>query len=249
MDLELTGKTVLITGGSRGIGFACAQAFLREGASVCIVGRREETVTAALTTLRLNHSGRVGGVVADLSSVEGRAAISERLRETDILVNNAGAIPGGTLESLDPHRWQEAWDLKLHGYLATCRETIPAMRARGAGVIVNVIGMAGVKHSYGYVCGSMANASLIAFTKAAGADSAKDGVRIVGVNPGPTNTDRMKELQQSKGIDPKAYEELPFQRPSEPEEMANIVLFLASSMATYLSGVVIDADGGSMYTG
>jgi len=97
--------------------------FLARGSSVCIVGRREETVTAAVTTLRLNHSGYAEGVVADLSSVDGRAAISERLKETDILVNNAGAIPGGTLESLDPHRWQEAWDLKLHGYLATCRES------------------------------------------------------------------------------------------------------------------------------
>jgi 3-oxoacyl-[acyl-carrier protein] reductase len=249
MDLGLAGKTVVITGGSRGIGFACAQAFLSEGAKVCIVGKRRETIDYAVHQLEAAHPNKVAGIVADLSMESGRTLIRQQVLQADVLVNNAGAIPGGTLESLPPDVWQEAWDLKVYGFLDTCRAALPAMRERSCGVIVNVIGMAGVKHSYSYVCGSMANAGLIAFTKAAGADAAKYGVRVVGVNPGPTKTDRMKELEKSKGVDPSAYQKLPFQRPAEPEEIANVVLFLASQMAGCLSGVVIDADGGSMYVG
>lgn len=156
---------------------------------------------------------------------------------------------------MDDETWRTAWDLKIYGYINAARQALPAMTDRRHGVIVNVIGIAGSNPRYDYVCGSMANAALIAFTKAAGGYSSKHGVRVVGVNPGPTETERLIQLYQRRAEerfgDASRWREmladLPFGRPAKPEEIADLVVFLASARAAYLSGVVIDADGGGRY--
>lgn len=255
MDLELAGKSVVITGGSRGIGYACADLFAQEGCDVAIVASKPASISSALLQLRSRHGERVRGICLDLAKSDDSMELARLMESVDIVVNNAGAIPGGGLASVDDETWRAAWDLKIYGYINAARQALPAMTDRRHGVIVNVIGIAGSNPRYDYVCGSMANAALIAFTKAAGGYSSKHGVRVVGVNPGPTETERLIQLYQRRAEerfgDASRWREmladLPFGRPAKPEEIADLVVFLASARAAYLSGVVIDADGGGRY--
>jgi len=149
----------------------------------------------------------------------------------------------------------DAWDLKVFGYINMTREVIPAMLARKSGVIVNVIGLAAVKPSYDYICGAAGNAALNAFTKGVGSGSTNKGVRVIGVNPTATRTDRIITLSKARAKatlgDESRWEEmmtnLPFGRICEPEEVADVVVFCASERASYLSGTMIDIDAGHLY--
>ncbi|MFM0047327.1 short-chain dehydrogenase/reductase [Paraburkholderia sediminicola] len=256
MDLKLGGKKVVITGGSRGIGFACAELFAEEGCQVTVVGSNEASVAHAALRLRAVYSATIDALCVDLGHPDGVGRLAKTLRESDIVVNNAGSIPGGGLDTVDDSTWRASWDLKVFGYINASREALPAMIDRGRGVIINIIGIAGASPRYDYLCGSMANSALITFTRAAGAYAANKGVRVVGINPGPTETDRLVSLYKSRAQqrfgDESKWQEmlvhLPFGRPAKPGEIADLVVFAASARASYLSGVVIDADGGAMYS-
>jgi 3-oxoacyl-[acyl-carrier protein] reductase len=255
MDLELSGKSVLITGGSRGIGYASASAFVREGARVILVGSTPESVHAAAQELNDKYESLIEAISVDLTNADSLTRLMDRVGTLDVLVNNAGAIPGGGLEDIEDARWRAAWDLKVYGYINITRGALTSMMKRGSGVIVNVIGIAGSAPRYDYLCGSMANIALMNFTRAVGAYATQRSVRVVGVNPGPTKTERLVALYKARALqrfgDDTRWSEmlshLPFGRPAEPSEMADLIVFLASSRASYLSGVVIDADGGAMY--
>jgi short-subunit dehydrogenase len=183
-------------------------------------------------------------------------ALIEQCAEIDILVNNAGAIPGGSVLDIDEDRWREAWELKVFGYINLVREVLPQMQSRKKGVIANIIGMAGAAPRNAYLCGSTANAALIAFTQAVGGASVAHGVRVFGVNPSPTRSERMQTMlqaqAQTKFQDPSRWMELtqsmPFGRMAEPQELADLTTFCCSPLAGYLSGSVINVDGGQMYT-
>ena len=242
MDLRLKGKSVLITGGSKGIGLACAKAFAAEGCRVHVASRNKDTLEAAARA--------IGGEahVADLRDGKALRALAEACAGVDILVNNAGDIPGGTIEAIDEAKWRHAWELKVFGYVNLTRELFARMKARKAGVIVNVIGMAGEHPSFEYVCGSMANAGLGAFTQAMGKGSPAHGVRVLGVHPPATRTDRiiplMKAAAKDKLGDENRWEELigtgSFGQMIEPEQVADMVAFLASPRAGKLSGVMVN---------
>ena len=244
MNLELKGKSVLVTGGSKGIGLACAKAFAAEGCRVQIASRSREKLEQAAKAI--GADARVQ--VADLRDGNALRALAQACADVDILVNNAGDIPGGTLEALDEAKWRHAWELKLFGYINLTRELFTRMKARKAGVIVNVIGMAGENPSFEYVCGSTANAGLAAFTKAMGKASAASGVRVLGVHPPATRTDRIvpliKAAAKEKLGDENRWEELigtgSFGHMIEPEQVADTVVFLASARAGKLSGVVLN---------
>src|SRR5579885_2001338 len=117
MDLQLKGKTVLVTGASKGIGLACARAFAREGARPTLVSRSAEALAAAAKALKAETGIEARVIAADLSKSDAQKRVAEEAGDADILVNNAGAIPGGNLEQVDEARWREAWDLKLFGYI------------------------------------------------------------------------------------------------------------------------------------
>jgi len=244
MNLELKGKSVLITGGSKGIGLACAKAFAAEGCRVQIASRNREKLAQAAKAI----GGDARVHVADLRDGNALRALAEACADVDILVNNAGDIPGGTIEAIDEAKWRHAWELKLFGYINLTREVYARMKARKAGVIVNVIGMAGENPSFEYVCGSTANAGLAAFTKAMGKASAASGVRVLGVHPPATRTDRIvpliKAAAKEKLGDENRWEELigtgSFGHMIEPEQVADTVVFLASARAGKLSGVVLN---------
>jgi len=255
MDLRIAGRTVVITGASAGIGLACARVFAEEGCNVTLVARTEARLRDAAARIEGDHGVKARALCLDLSKAADLAELASHAESADILVNNAGAIPGGGLDVVDDTKWRASWELKLFGYINLCRRVLPAMTARKRGVILNIIGFAGAAPRYDYLCGSTANAALIAFTRAVGAHSSTHGVRVLGINPGPTQTERLTKLYRERAEarfgDPEKWGELvadlPFGRPAFAEEMADLVVYLASERASYLSGVVVDADGGAMY--
>ncbi len=255
MDMGLSGKRVLITGASKGIGLACAKAFAAEGANLHIASR--DAAKLAEAKAEILKVGKVDVTIhaCDLSKPGSAKALAAACGVPDVLVNNAGAIPGGSIETIDEARWRESWELKVFGYINLTREMLTPMMQRKSGVIVNVIGMAGVKPSFDYICGATANAALNAFTKGVGAGSVNHGVRVLGVNPAATRTDRIITLTKARAKttfgDESRWEELlanmPFGRVAHAEEVADTVVYCASDRASYLSGTMIDIDGGGLY--
>lgn len=257
MDLDLQGRKVLITGGSKGIGLACAHSFAREGASVIVAARDEQRLASACEKISKPGDKQVTMFAGDLGQVGDRERLFATHPDVDILVNNAGAIPAGDLFDIDLERWIGAWQLKVFGYVHLTRLYLDGMKKKGGGVIVNIIGIAGAAPRWEYICGSTGNAALIAFTRAAGAKSVDWNVRIFGINPAPTRTDRIESLLRRKAKDQLGDEErwresvsaLPFGRMSDAAEIADLAVVLASPRASYVSGTVIDVDGGQTYKG
>jgi len=252
MDLQLGGKTVLITGGSKGIGKACAEVFADEGANVIIVSRTQADLDAAAAAIRARRQVNVRTIAADLSSDAAVRRVTAEAGDIDILVNNAGAIPPGDVLSVDDARWRTAWDLKVMGYISMCRVVYGAMKARRAGVIVNVIGAAGEKYPTNYIAGAAGNASLYAFTRALGRGAPADGVRVVAVSPGPVETDRLVMLRRAEAREKFGDEErwreltagMPYGRAATPREIGNAVAFLASPASAYTNATIVTIDGG-----
>jgi 3-oxoacyl-[acyl-carrier protein] reductase len=248
MDLGLKGKSVLITGGSKGIGLACAMRFAAEGCHLHLVSRDQGRLDAARAAVRAQGPVEVTLHAADLRDGAAVKRVAAAAGAVDILVNNAGDIPGGSVLDIDEAKWRHAWDLKLFGYVNMTREVLGTMKARGRGVIVNVIGMAGEKPSYEYICGAVANAGLAAFTKGLGGKTPEFGVRVVAVHPPATRTDRIMTLvrnvaKQKYGDESRADDVLKdgsFGRVIEPEQVADTVAFLASDRASHLSGIVVN---------
>ena len=198
MDLHLRGKRVLITGASKGIGAAAAEAFAEEGATSCSPpaaassSRRWRTVCAPRTRSMPRRA------FVDLRKAEDLARLATEAADIDMLVNNAGDIPGGSIDKIDEATWRHAWELKVFGYINLTRAIYAQMKARGGGVIVNDIGAAGEKFDANYICGSAGNAALMAFTRALGGKSLADNIRVVGINPGPVGTDRHVTLLKTR---------------------------------------------------
>jgi 3-oxoacyl-[acyl-carrier protein] reductase len=255
MDLQLKGRRVLVTGGSKGIGLATAISFAREGAHPVLVSRSAQTLQNAREAVAAETGVTPTTLACDLSTADGLAALVAEMGDVDILVNNAGAIPGGSLADIDDARWRQAWELKLFGYINLIRAVLPLMQARGAGVIVNIIGMAGAAPRSEYICGSTANAALIAFTQAVGAASPQHGVRVFGINPSPTRSDRIEGVLRAQAASRlgdadrwlELTKKLPFGRMTEPQEIADLAVFGCSPRCGYLSGSVLNIDGGQMF--
>jgi NAD(P)-dependent dehydrogenase (short-subunit alcohol dehydrogenase family) len=252
MDLQLAGKTVLITGGSKGIGAAAAEVLAEEGCNLILVARDAATLEATAAAIRGKRQVNVRTIAADLSSDAAIRKVAAEAGDIDILVNNAGAIPPGDVLSIDDAKWRQSWDLKVFGYISFCRVVYEQMKNRGTGVIVNVIGAAGESFPTNYIAGAAGNAGLMAFTRALGKGAPKDGLRVVAINPGPVETDRLVMLRkaeaQEKWGDENRWRELsagmPFGRPASPREIGNAVAFLASSCSGYTTGTVLTINGG-----
>lgn len=252
MDLKLAGRTVLITGASKGIGLSVAQWFAREGCQLRLAARSRELLEREAEAIRNRSRVGVRTYALDLSGEAARKELSEACPDVDILVNNAGDIPAGSLEEIDNASWRAGWDLKVFGYIDLTRFYLAQMKTRRRGVIINIIGSAGDRPNAGYVAGSVGNAALMAFTKAIGAQSPNYNVRVLGVNPGPILTDRViklarKQAAQTLGDESRYQETLrsyPFGRPGSCDEVSAMVVFLASGLSSYTSGCIINVDGG-----
>ena len=164
MDLKLAGKTALITGASKGIGGATAAQLAAEGCHLVLVARTAGDLARAKESITRKANVSVETVPADLSDSANVTRLAKQFPDIDILVNNAGAIPGGKLLDIDEATWRAAWNLKVFGYINMCRAFYALMKARQAGIIINVIGNAALTHDPDYICGVTGNAALTAFT-------------------------------------------------------------------------------------
>jgi NAD(P)-dependent dehydrogenase (short-subunit alcohol dehydrogenase family) len=255
MDLGLKGKVVLVTGGSKGIGLACARAFLAEGAKVAIASRSKVNLVAAERQLKTGTQEvmKVAGDLIDPANARRIAAeVEQAFGPIDVLVNSAGAAKRTPPEELTPETWRAAMDAKYFTYVHAIDAVIRSMAARKCGAIVNVVGSGGKVASPTHLPGGAANAALMLITAGLAAAYGRHGVRVNAVNPGATLTDRLKQGIEAEaklaGLSPdealkRATERVPLGRLAEPDEIANAVLFLASDRASYVTGAVIAMDG------
>jgi NAD(P)-dependent dehydrogenase (short-subunit alcohol dehydrogenase family) len=252
MDLHLSGKRVLISGASKGIGRAIALLLAEEGCDLVLVSRNAARLADTAEAVRARRQVSVQIVPADLSQHAEVTRVAAEAGPLDVLVNNAGAIPPGDLLTVDDPTWRAAWDLKIFGYIGLTRALYPRLKER-QGVVVNVIGAAGEWLDPNYLAGTTGNAALMAFTRALGRAAPGNGMRVVGINPGPVGTDRIEMLLRARAKrelgDEERWQEfhkaMAFGRPASPEEIANAVAFLASPRSGYTTGTVLTIDGGA----
>ena len=253
MDLGLKHKNVLITGGSKGIGLACARAFLEEGANVAIVSRTRANLDRAVALLPA-----VKAIAADLARTEEAQRMAQEaaglLGPIDVLVNSAGAAKRYSPDELNAESWHAAMDAKYFTYIHAMDAVLPSMRARKRGTVVNIIGTGGKVASPIHIPGGAANSALMLATVGLAGVHGKYGIRINAINPGATITDRIREALEleakAKGISAeKVLEEgqarVPLGRYADPEDVASVTLFLASERASYVTGAILPMDGGS----
>ncbi len=252
MDLGLRGRKALVTGASKGIGRACAEILAEEGCDVALVSRTAADLDAVRARITGHHNVAVRVFPLDLSDSRNVDKLAVECGDIDILVNNAGAIPGGNLDAIDEVRWRAAWDLKVFGYINMTRRFYALMRGRNQGTIVNILGAAGENPDFDYIAGSSGNASLMAFTRAMGGTAPRDGLRVLGINPGPVMTGRLVTLMRTRAQDrfgdAERWRELmqghAFGRAAKPEEIGWMAAFLASDRSGYTTGSIITIDGG-----
>lgn len=252
MELSLKGKRVLITGASKGIGAEAAQVFAEEGCNLDLAARSKSALLVLGDRLRHAHCIEVNIYAVDLRKSGDVDRLAACTTGIDILINNAGDIPGGSLERVGEAAWRHAWDLKVFGYINLTRLVYANMKTRGHGVIINDIGAAGERFDFDYIAGSTGNAALMGFTRALGGRSLTDNIRVVGINPGPVETDRIISLMKQQAAarlgDEKLYPELmkrfPLGRAAKPREIADLMAFLASERSGYTSGAIFTVDGG-----
>jgi 3-oxoacyl-[acyl-carrier protein] reductase len=256
MDLELTGKVAVLTGASKGIGYASALALGREGARVAICARGVEQLERAAAAIRAATGAEVLPVQADMGVRDDArrlmATTAERFGRIDVLVNCAGSSPGGLLLNITEEQWFTSMNLKFLGYVRAMTEVIPYMLEGGGGRIVNVIGNDGNKPSYWELTPGAANAAGINVSQALAEQYAPRGILINVVNPGPVATDRWdgleKQMAKDRDITQDAAHKLaersiPVGRICRPEEVADVVCFLASGRNSFMAGAIINIDG------
>jgi NAD(P)-dependent dehydrogenase (short-subunit alcohol dehydrogenase family) len=255
VDLGLQGKVVLITGGSKGIGLACARAFCAEGAQVAIASRSRENLDRARDELS-KEGISVFAVAADLTdaaAAQAMAAATEKaLGPIDVLVNSAGAAKRHSLDQYDSHAWHQGMDAKFFPYVHAMDAVRPGMMERKQGVVVNIVGTGGKRAQPTHLAGGAANAALMLVTVGMANALGKHGIRVNAINPAATYTGRVKqslvlEAKEKNISEAEALKRLeaaiPFGRYGQPEEVACVAVFLASGRASYVSGAVIPMDG------
>ena len=259
MELQLHDKHVLISGGSKGIGFACARAFLEEGARVSLVTREISHLEAARQSLlaaRPEAGERISVFAANLRDAGGAVAVIEQAEQQqgpiDILVNCAGAAKRTPPDELTPQHWHDAMEAKYFTYIHMIDPVIKRMAARGSGVILNIVGSGGKVAKPVHLPGGAANAALMLVSAGLAAGYGPRGIRVNAINPGTTLTERMQEGLQAEArlhhITPdealaKMSANLPLGRVARPEEIANAAVFLCSPKASYISGAIVSMDG------
>src|SRR5438552_9997106 len=258
MDLGLKDKVALVTGASKGTGKANALTLAAEGARVAVVARDAGALEKVVAESR--DRGRKDGVAvaADLSRLDEVERVvrevKERCGRIDVLVNNAGAIRGGAFLAIPDAQWIDDWNLKLLGYIRMARAVFPLMQAEGGGRICNVTGAAARNPAPTYLTGGAANAALTNFTKGLADLGAPSKILVTAVSPAATRTERwndmIKERSTATGrsvdeLHAEAVKSYALGRIATPEDVADLVCFLVSARASFLTGICVTVDGGS----
>jgi NAD(P)-dependent dehydrogenase (short-subunit alcohol dehydrogenase family) len=257
MDLRLRGKVAMVSGASKGIGRAVALGLAEEGVHLALNARQAEPLQKVADEIGRRFDVQALVVpgdmtqAADIQAFAGRTV--ERYGRIDILVNNAGSSQGGVFWEVPEQTWLDSWALKLFGYVRLMQAVIPRMIAQGGGRIVNVVGNSGRQPIDTMLPGGSANAALLTITKGVADSVAKHNIVVNAVNPGPIRTDRwdgiMERIGRGLGKSGPEYEkqfvqEIPLGRIGRPEEIADLVVFLASERAAFVTGTSVTADGG-----
>lgn len=252
MGLNLAGRTALVTGATQGVGRATANCLAAEGCNLILVARTASELERARREIAATASVDIAIMPTDLAVAGERDKLIAAYPDPDIVICNTGATAIGTLTDIEEAQWKEGWELKFYGYLALARAYYPRMCARRSGVLLNVMGISADRPGPGTLAVGMVNASLNAMTKAIGGVSADQGVRVLGVNPGPILTERgvatVRIIAQQRCGDPEKWTELakgmPFGRFADPDEIASVIAFLVSDRASYMTGTIVAVDGG-----
>ena len=257
MKLGLEGRIALVTGGSKGIGYACARLLAQEGARVAIVSRGAENLRTAASALAAEGLN-VATYAADLRNADDAAAmvaaVEADLGAIDILVNSAGAAKRYPPETLTPQAWHETMDAKYFATIHVLDPVIKRMAGRGRGAVVNIIGQGGKVAGVYHIAGGAANSAIMLATAGLSSAYAKQGVRVNAINPGATMTERVRGSLQleakQQGITKdealtRMAARIPLGRLARPEDIAQMAAFLASDQASYVTGAIIPMDGGS----
>ncbi len=242
----LENKIAIVTGGTRGIGLATVEAFLREGATVILTGSRQETAEKAVAALKeKDPNAKVAGIapnLSDLASVEAAfQKVAQEYGRIDVLVNNAGMSDSTPFDKYDEATFEKVMDLNVKGVFTCSRAVTPIMQAQGSGVILNTSSMVS---RYGQPSGIAYPTSKFAvngFTLSLARELGKHGIRVNAVAPGITDTDMMRAVPEQ--VITALSAQIPLGRIGKPEEVANAFVFLASEMASYITGVVLSVDG------
>jgi NAD(P)-dependent dehydrogenase (short-subunit alcohol dehydrogenase family) len=258
MDLNLAGKTALVTGASRGIGAAIAQELAREGVQVCLAARDRTKLDEVATTLaaisRSNRTVVYAGDLREPDAVKGAVdAAVAAFGRLDILVNNAGATKRADFFALTEEDWQDGFALKFHGYVRATRAAWPHLRET-RGSIINIVGIGSRAGSAEFTIGGSVNVAILNFTKAMADIGVKDGVRVNAINPGLIETDRfsrnIERVSRERGLGREQamahlLESHGTTRVGRPEEIGWMTAYLASEKADFIQGCIIDIDGGA----
>ncbi|MDE7003792.1 MAG: SDR family oxidoreductase [Oscillospiraceae bacterium] len=243
--LDLTGRNALITGSARGIGRAAALLLAQHGAGI-IVNDLKETPEGAQTVAQIEAmGGRAAFIAADVADSASTARLCkealDRMGHVDILVNNAGIARQNTMANISEEDWDAVIDVNLKGVFNTCKRFVPPMQERGWGRVINLSSIAGRRGSmFGDVHYSSAKAGVIGFTKCLAKICGPQGVTVNAVAPGIVKTQILSEEHEQAS---QAF--IPLGRTASPEEIASVILFFASDMSSYVTGTVLDVNGGS----
>lgn len=252
MDLQLSGQVAIVTGSSRGLGLASARALAAEGARVTLCARGQDALDAAVAEIRgvARHADDVLGVAADVATEEGVAAIADatiaRFGGVDILVNNVGLGKGAGLLDTTDETWQQAFDQTLFPAIRMSRRVVPSMQARGGGAILMIASIWG-RESGGRMTYNAVKAAEISLAKAMAQQLASSNIRVNSVAPGSILFEggswHQRQQADPEGIAAFVARELPFGRFGRAEEVGDVVAFLASPRASWISGASITVDG------
>jgi NAD(P)-dependent dehydrogenase (short-subunit alcohol dehydrogenase family) len=257
MDLKLKGKKAIVTGASEGIGKSITRTLAQEGVDVAICARRKEPLEATAAEIAKQTGRDIVAITTDLTKPADAANFIKKAHEAlgriDILVNNAGSAPGGVIEHLTEEDWASALQLKFMGYVRCMKHVLPIMQKQRKGRVVNLIGNDGVKVSYWEIAPGAANAAGQNLTLSLASQYGKDNISFVAVNPGPVRTERWTGLVKAmardmnmsfEDADKLAPSSIPLGRIAECDEVANLVAYLASDLAFFVNGTMIEIDGG-----
>ena len=257
MDLQLKNKIAIISGASKGIGAATALELAKEGTHLVLIARNKDALEKIANDLKSSYPVKVLPITADIKNFQNCKNIIESsiklFGKVDILINSVGASQGGIFWEISDDVWKESFELKVMGTIKMMRAVIPSMIEKKSGRIVNVIGNTGKQPSSKLLPGSSANAALLTIIKGLSEDLAPHGIKINALNPGPTKTERWVNLMENlsdssdksvKEIENEFIKDIPIGKLAEPNEIAKLVMFLASDIASNMTGTCITADGG-----
>ncbi len=258
MDLGLNGKAALVGGASKGIGKAVAQALAAEGARVAICARHADSLETAAAEIEAATGARPLPIVCDMASYDDiKRTVTQAAQEfgrLDILVNNAGGPPTGTFDQLDERYWLHALEQNLLSAVRATREALPYLRRSGAGRIINITSVAVKQPIDGLMLSNAARTAVVAMAKTLSRELAPEGITVNNVCPGNIATQRLISLIEERAArqgvtleQAVSLEEnrVPMHHLGDPEDVANLVAFLASAKARYITGTTIQVDGGS----